>query len=279
MISKVTDNDDIMRPVSLDEQKKILIEMLGYICDICRKNNIKYTLIGGSLIGAIRHGGIIPWDDDVDIVLLPDEYKKLIKVLSKEKNKEYHLFSPDESEDYPYPFAKLVYTKTRLEEIGIKNIKNYGVYLDIFSYHYVSNNKILRFLHYKAIEKTKRLLTISTFADSRASNNGVFKKAVCHIISAISTKRFKSLFRQLTKVNRPTRYVLSNWPVYGFKKEIQEAKDFENFIHCSFCGVDVLISANYDKILSKTYGDYMKMPPVEKRQSNHSTRVYWRKNK
>ena len=70
-----------MKKIELPEQKKLLVEMLKYITDICDKYNIKYSLIGGSLIGAIRHKGIIPWDDDIDIILMPEEYDKLINAL------------------------------------------------------------------------------------------------------------------------------------------------------------------------------------------------------
>ena len=69
------------KEITIDEQKKILIKILAYVDNICRKNNIKYSLIGGSLIGAIRHNGFIPWDDDIDIILMPKEYKKLICAL------------------------------------------------------------------------------------------------------------------------------------------------------------------------------------------------------
>ena len=76
-----------MKKISIKEQQLLLIEMLDYITKICDKNNINYSLIGGSLIGAIRHKGMIPWDDDIDIILMPNEYEKLIDILKKKNDK------------------------------------------------------------------------------------------------------------------------------------------------------------------------------------------------
>ena len=75
-----------MKEITQTEQKEILLDMLKYIDEICRKNNIKYFLYGGTLIGAIRHKGFIPWDDDVDICVPYNEYRKLITIL-KQNNK------------------------------------------------------------------------------------------------------------------------------------------------------------------------------------------------
>ena len=81
-----------MRELTSKEHKETLIKMLDFINKICVKNNINYTLIGGSLIGAVRHKGIIPWDDDIDIGLLHDDYVKLLELLRKNENQEFKLF-------------------------------------------------------------------------------------------------------------------------------------------------------------------------------------------
>ena len=128
-----------MKELTSKEHKETLIKMLDFINKICVKNNINYTLIGGSLIGAVRHKGIIPWDDDIDIGLLHDDYVKLLELLRKNENQEFKLFD-DCVDGYYYPYAKLVSQKTILVEENLKKIENYGAFIDIFEYNYTHEN-------------------------------------------------------------------------------------------------------------------------------------------
>ena len=92
-----------MKKMTEKECKKVMLDILDYIDKICRKNNIKYSLFCGSLIGAIRHKGIIPWDDDIDIILLKEEYDKLVKILEKE-NAYYKIISYENTNGYYAPY-------------------------------------------------------------------------------------------------------------------------------------------------------------------------------
>lgn len=129
-----------MKEINIDNSKKVMIDILTYIDNICRKNNIKYTLVGGSLIGAIRHKGIIPWDDDIDIGLLPGEYEKLIKCLKASNNEKYKLLDIDTEPTYYYPYAKLIDNRTICKELYLKGIDNYGIFVDIFKYNNIPND-------------------------------------------------------------------------------------------------------------------------------------------
>ena len=80
-----------MEKINIVEQKKIMVEILAYFDKVCRQNNINYSLIGGSLIGAIRHQGIIPWDDDIDVILSRDNYLKIIEILEKDDDARFKL--------------------------------------------------------------------------------------------------------------------------------------------------------------------------------------------
>ena len=80
-----------MKKMSIEEQRQVMVEILKYFDTLCRKNNIKYSLIGGTLIGAIRNKGIIPWDDDIDIILDKENYKKIIDILKHDNNSKYIL--------------------------------------------------------------------------------------------------------------------------------------------------------------------------------------------
>ena len=124
-----------MEKLNRSEQKKILLNILKYIDNICRSNNIHYSAIGGTAIGTIRNGGMIPWDDDIDIILLHDDYVKLLECLKKLNNSEYEVKYPGCSKDYYYPFVKVIDKKTKLIEENIKQIDNYGIFIDIFEYN------------------------------------------------------------------------------------------------------------------------------------------------
>lgn len=107
-----------MREMTLGEVKECELNILIYIDQLCKKNNINYTLGYGTLLGAVRHKGFIPWDDDIDIILVNDEYKKLLKVLYKDKNSQYRVLSPKD-EGYWYSYAKVTDSRTLIcEKIG-----------------------------------------------------------------------------------------------------------------------------------------------------------------
>ena len=262
-----------MKKIDLVEQKKLLVELLKYVTDICDKHNIKYSLIGGSLIGAIRHKGIIPWDDDIDIILMPGEYEKLMKVLS-ETDHYYVLFNPEENKEYYYPFAKLVDTRTILKEKGIKNISNYGVYLDIFKYHYVSNNAFIRKIHYKRLFFIQTLFARAMLNPQDITN--LKTKLIVTFANIMGVNYFKKRHIKLCQSNKKTNYLLSNWPAYGYQKEIQTASSMTKYKKVPFEDIKAMISHNYDDILKTTFGNYMELPPVDKRVIKHNTEIYWK---
>ena len=122
-----------IKEINLEKIKKSEIDILKYIEKICKENNIKYSLMDGSLLGAVRHNGFIPWDDDIDIMLLREDYDKLKRVILNDSNNSRYLYmSNDLYDDYLYPYAKLIDTETSAKETGIKAPKNYGIFVDIF---------------------------------------------------------------------------------------------------------------------------------------------------
>ena len=105
-----------MKKIEIDEQKKIMVEILEYFDKVCRENNINYSLIGGSLIGAIRHKGIIPWDDDIDVILTRENYLKIISLLEKENDNRFKILTQNTCNDYSFPFPKLIDKRTYVVE-------------------------------------------------------------------------------------------------------------------------------------------------------------------
>lgn len=265
-----------MKKIELEEQKIILLDILKYIDDICRANSLKYSLIGGSLIGAVRHQGIIPWDDDIDIIMTYSDRQKLLKILKSENHKYYKIVDENNS---LYPFPKLVDTRTLIIENEIKKIDNYGIYVDIFSYYNMPNNSFIRFIHFKRIEILKKFITGALINDEvYLKEKNILKRIRNNISRKIGIEKINNKYKEeLNKYNnKNAKYVASDWPAYGYKHEIQNRKDIERIIDCNFNNQKSMIYQNYDNILRVTFDDYMTPPPPKKQITNHNTEVYWR---
>lgn len=261
-----------------EDIKSHLVEILKYFDSVCRKNGIKYSLDGGSLIGAIRHGGIIPWDDDIDVNLNRHEYAKFIKAIKKHPNSKFHLFLPGD-DGYPYPFPKLVSTDTVLIENGFEEIPGYGVFLDIFVYHNMPNNCIRRMLFWQHI----RFLKHGISAQRRIGKVSSFckkQKLAYHIAKVFRINCLRSYIRCFDQLpDKPSKIVCHNWPGYSRKQEFIDSKDFKKYIDVDFEGIKAMAIANYDSVLTRMYGNYMQLPPKEKQVSNHNFKAYYRKER
>ena len=130
---------DNMEEISVEIMKSIELEILKYLKKICKDNNIRYFISSGTLLGAIKYKGFIPWDDDIDVSLVRDEYEQLIKCIEKDNDSRYKILTYKNTKDYYYPYAKLVDTKTKVED-NAKEIKELGVFIDIFPLDYYNDD-------------------------------------------------------------------------------------------------------------------------------------------
>lgn len=270
-----------MKKIELEEQKKIMIRILEYFDKVCRENNIKYSLIGGSLIGAIRHKGIIPWDDDIDVILSRKEYLKIIDILEKKEDSRFKLLTRNTCKDYFFPFPKLIDKRTYvIEPQNLEQISEYGIYIDIFSYSNVSNEEKERV---KDVKKIKLLNSMMSRKKLNLKTDGLkqnFLRVNKNILSKIIgysciCKKLDSIYGKYNEVH--TNYVISNWPIYKLEKEIQNSNNIKEFIDIKFETICVMIYKNYDEILKTTFGNYMQLPPENKRKS-HGLIAYWRED-
>lgn len=265
-----------MRIIDTEEQKKILVDMLAYFDEKCRSNGIHYSLIGGSLIGAVRHKGFIPWDDDVDVILDKADFYRIKKILDEERGIYRTLKDGEGGENFG--FLKLIDSRTGLIEKSQKReLKNYGVFIDIFCYFSTYTDERKRVRHFRRIKVLKSLITRRKIDFKNKS----LKKNISYMIRTsvsviIGQKRLKRLYYKVLSEANDSDYIVSNWPVYGLKKEVQLRKNISGYTDATFEGIKTMIFQNYDEILRTTFGDYMQLPPESKRIPHHALKIWWR---
>ena len=128
-----------MKEIEIEELKRIQIGILKHLDAFCKENNLTYFMCGGTLLGAVRHKGFIPWDDDIDIMMKREDYDKLIALYPKNDNSNFKLFSYELDKSFPYPFAKMDDCRTIFEE-EINDSYKIGVNIDIFPIDYITED-------------------------------------------------------------------------------------------------------------------------------------------
>ena len=136
------------KTINVEELKQVQLDILKFVDEYCKKNNLKYYLAYGTLLGAVRHKGYIPWDDDIDLLMFREDYEKFVTSFKDER---YKVFATEVNAKYPYPFAKVGDTTTYFEE-EIKDVMDTGVNIDIFPLDYLPEDKV------KSVTKKRNFL-------------------------------------------------------------------------------------------------------------------------
>lgn len=274
-----------MRDITeLKELHQIELDMLKEIDRICRRENIQYYLAGGTLLGAVRHKGFIPWDDDIDIAMARDEYERFLKVMKKEKHSYYKLFAMEYNKEYQYTFAKVVDTRTRLvEEIG-KDLPDMGVFIDIFPIDGMGNDKRKAMRRLMKIIRLRSRIIESALKEDEIKNkeqnlkNKIIKETANLIIKLLGIRRcYFMLLRYVKKMDfRSSYWIASAVGGAGIERELVERKCFDDLIELEFEGCKFFAPAGYDTYLKNLYGDYMVLPPESDRVTPHRGRIWWK---
>ena len=162
------------KEISLEEQRDIQKELLKELKEICDNNNIIYFLGGGTLLGAIRHKGYIPWDDDVDVMMPRKDYEILLEIFDDNCKENHKILTYINTEDYYYSFAKIVDTNTILHEGKLRTIKEMGIYIDIFPIDFLPDDKKKTekiFKKYKLLYKI--ISAYKSFKKTRSNSNTI----------------------------------------------------------------------------------------------------------
>lgn len=269
-------------PSNNSNYKYCLLESMNYFHKFCEENNLVYSIIGGTLLGAVRHKGYIPWDDDIDVVMPRDDYDRLITLTSQLKHP-FQLNSHITQDGYIYPYLKLSNSDFVVEEILYKPFRC-GVWIDIFPLDYTFNNLKSQKLHFSLVSIIRKLwiLKHGAFKTTKRSRMTICLLIMMHYITKIIPKKALSYTFKLLELAPTTIFkrhlVLANlYGAWGYKetapKEIFKDRVLYDFEGYQFWGIK-----NYDFWLKKVYGDYMELPPKSKRVSNHNSIVVSQKN-
>lgn len=268
------------REVTSEELKKIGIDILKYVDRICRENNINYFLAFGSLLGAVRHRGYIPWDDDIDICMLRSDYDRFRSIMIH-KN-EYNFIDLSTNNDYYFLFGRVSDKKTRLVLPHKPEIHNLGVFIDVFPIDNApSVEERSRWYNEYLVLRRKMLATVPSTARYQKWGLKTTYRFLKRLPSRFKYKPIKykdycqEIISLVSKYNtyNSEQVVVFDTP-YGLKT-IMDREIFNSIIELEFEGNRFYAPKDYDAYLKTLYGDYMQLPPVEKRISSHGFKAYW----
>lgn len=265
-----------MYQVGLDEIRKIQLKILEAVVEFCELENITYYLSYGSLIGAVRHQGYIPWDDDIDLVMLRSDYERFIKKFN-DYHDQYKVYTANNMKWYPLPFAKVSYEGSVLiEDIEDNNKlkKNYGINIDIFPIDFIPEGKIKQIAFISILNILKKILLIKRISKDRIiSRRKKFLVALLKLpILLISPNMISRLINKLARMYSDGNLVGNL--VFSNTKDIVSKDTFSNTILLNFENLLLKAPVKYDEWLRNYYGDYMILPPENERKSHHSFKAY-----
>lgn len=274
-----------MKDITLDEMKKIEFDILKDVVKYCNLNNIRYYLAAGTLLGAIRHKGFIPWDDDIDIVMPRSDYIKFIQGYQDFADENYELSSIHNNKDHLFTFAKVYDRRTEKIESGIVyNTKNIGgVEIDVFPLDGVPKDQIKSDKFFKWQQRWFKLYSYSVLKYTKSANH--LKDAIKNLVITVCRIIGKNNFIRVIN-RRAMKYdfessdfiALSVAPYYGNRERMAKSNYLEQ-VEVQFENEYFYAPIGYDEHLTNIYGEYMKLPPLERQVTHHNYEARWKKDK
>lgn len=257
---------------TLDELKSIELDIMKKFHTFCVEHKIKYYLCFGTLIGAIRHQGFIPWDDDIDVYMPREDYDKFCNLFPKYQASLNLAIVNHTTKPYlGRVMSKVIDTRTDLKELEYYGDDNIGVFIDLFPLDGIPSNKFHRLC---------RIFKSKIFSKTIYTKKELKKKGIIEKLFLYFSKPWTELQLLDQMSNFMTKYPYAKskivtcyagietccWPKEYFGDGmLQKFEDSEFFIPC-----------NYDAILKDCYGDYIQLPPEDARKPHHITNIYWK---
>lgn len=266
-----------MKKIEVDELKKIQLDILCFVDDFCRRNKIDYWIDCGTLLGAVRHGGYIPWDDDIDIGMLREDYDKFNNIFNDcNVQSRYQFVSIENNKQFYLAYGKVVDNNTVLIEEGHK----IGVNIDIFVYDNVPEDFVKQ---KRMFDKRDFLMRCYGYSQDRIctykENNLKHLLRICRKIffcglqTLIPGGFIGLLVRNCKKYANIETTTVGN--LSAFARMVCKKDVFNSFVELEFEGKMFKAPVGYGDWLKAFYGNYMELPPIEKRISHHDFEAYY----
>ncbi len=265
-----------MNKETIKRVQELELMILKDVDKTCREHNLKYYLIGGTLIGAIRHKGFIPWDDDIDIAMYRDDYKKFVKAFNKQGDPLYFLQSFKTDPHYHRYFRKIRLNDTTFLEDNVQQIKmHHGIYIDVFLLDKINRHK--KFFNLMRVSTAATVLKLKLikegFTKGSSKLRTIIYKAVrpfTLLIPSVVFEKALDFIYGMSNENKQAMHTTNFACRYGWKIQTVPSTVYGNGVLIDFEGHKFIAPAKWDFLLKQVYGDYMKLPPKEKRTSGHA---------
>ena len=264
------------KPLTLEEMRPIQLRMIEDIDRVCKENGLRYSMSGGTLLGAVRHKGFIPWDDDVDIMLPRPDYEKFKKVFPSSVSDEYMVDYRSDDSFYKV-FTKIFDKSTTMIQ---RAVERGGVFVDVFAIDGQPSDEeaLVEYVsHYRKLNKAIRWHTDYFF-----KSPNFFIRTVVRALKANSMKKRLACIDEVEELLGSYPFETSEYAgaVMGGSgvKTHQKRELYETFADYEFEGHTFRGVKDYDRYLTLMYGDYMTPPPEGERASTHMAKFYYKKN-
>lgn len=266
-----------MREMKSNELREVQLGILDYIDSLCNEYGLKYWIDYGTLLGAVRHKGFIPWDDDIDIAMYREDYDKLIEICREKPHDRYCLSCVETDPDCMYPFGKMIDTYTVLFELGNEGIRT-GVYIDLFPYDGAPMDEMRRKKAFKKLNTYGHWRKYQLpMKEAPLSIKRIFVLALRGIIKLLPKQYFtKKIVQNARRYADPeSEYVSALTDPFSYGNWVVRKDLFKEQTRLEFEGKFYNAPKAYDEWLRIQYGDYMVIPPKGK-QIKHDVKAFFK---